>query len=174
MLDSDPYLVRPAVAADAATLVALTAALAAFHGKPGAASVTVADVLRDGFGERPLIWFWLAEERATGRAVGYVQLCQGYAAWLGRPTLVVNNLYVDAAIRGAGLGRRLMAAAAAFARGQGIERMELHVVDWNPARRFYEAMGFQVMKDFRCRIDREALDRLATGASAAASLPTGA
>lgn len=174
MPDSDLYIVRPAVAADAATLVALTEALAAFHGKPGAASVTIVDVLRDGFGDRPLIWFWLAEEHATGRAVGYIQLCQGYAAWLGRPTLVVNNLYVDEAIRGAGLGRRLMAAAAAFARAQGIERMELHVVDWNPARQFYEAMGFQVMKDLRCRIDRGGLDRLAAGASTSAPLPTGA
>ncbi|BBK38107.1 N-acetyltransferase [Allostella sp. ATCC 35155] len=166
MIDPDSFAVRPAVAADAATLVAQTEALAAFHGKPGAATVTAADVLRDGFGPHPLIWFWLAEERATGRAVGYIQLCQGYAAWLGRPTLVVNNLFVDESVRGAGLGRRLMAAAAGFARGRGIERMELHVVDWNPARQFYEAMGFQVMKDYRCRIERAALDRLAAGTQA--------
>ena len=161
MLDSDAYLVRPAVAADAATLVAQTEALAAFHGKPGAASVTVADILRDGFGERPLIWFWLAEECATGRTVGYIQLCQGYAAWLGRPTLVVSNLYVEEATRGSGLGRRLMATAAAYARGLGVERMELHVAERNPARRFYEAIGYKVMPDHRCRIERAPLERLA-------------
>lgn len=164
MHDSDAYLVRPATAADAATLVAQTEALAAFHGKPGASSVTVADVLRDGFGERPLIWFWLAEERATGRAVGYIQLCQGYAAWLGRPTLVVSNLFVEEGTRGSGLGRRLMATAAAYARAQGIERMELHVVEGNPARQFYEAIGYKVMPDHRCRIELAALDRLAAGA----------
>lgn len=164
MIDSIAIAIRPAVAADAQALVDLTAALAAYHGKPGAATLTASDIRRDGFGDRPLIWFWLAEEAATGRPVGYIQLCQGYAARLGHPTLVVSNLFVDEAARGTGTGRRLMAEAAAFATGQGIGRMELHVSDWNPARHFYEAVGFRILGDLRCRIEGDALAALAGGA----------
>ncbi len=156
-----PATIRPGTAADAATLVALTQALAAYHGAPDAATLAAADILRDGFGERPIIWFWLAEGMA-GEPVGYIQLCEGYAAWRGQRTLIVSNLYLDEATRGTGLGRRLMREAARFAAARGITRMELHVGDWNPARHFYEAIGFQVRDDLRCRIEDTALARLAT------------
>lgn len=155
-----PFTIRPAVADDADTLVALTVALAAYHGSAAAATLTAEDVRRDGFGDRPLVWFWLATD-AAGSAVGYVQLCQGYAAWIGRPILMVNNLYVDERLRGSGLGRRLLATVAAHALATGIPRIELHVVETNTARHFYEAVGFRILPDLRCRIGDEALARLA-------------
>jgi GNAT superfamily N-acetyltransferase len=162
MPDRPAISIRPATAADATRLVALTRALAAYHGSPEAATLTEADVLRDGFGERPIIWFWLAET-ADGEAVGFVQVCEGYAAWHGRRNLVVSNLYLGEGTRGTGLGRRLMREAACFAAARGIGRMELHVSEWNPARRFYEAIGFKIKDDLRCRIEGPALDRLAAG-----------
>ena len=158
-----PFTIRPAVADDAATLVALTVALAAYHGNAAAAGLTAEDIRRDGFGRRPLIWFWIAED-AAGAPVGYIQLCQGYAAWRGHPILVVNNLYVDERLRGAGLGRRLLREAAAFALAAGIPRMELHVTESNPARHFYEAVGFRILPDLRCRIEDDGLARLAASA----------
>ncbi|MCC7276376.1 MAG: GNAT family N-acetyltransferase, partial [Alphaproteobacteria bacterium] len=45
-----PFTIRPAVADDAATLVALTVALAAYHGNAAAAGLTAEDIRRDGFG----------------------------------------------------------------------------------------------------------------------------
>ncbi|BBK31122.1 L-amino acid N-acyltransferase YncA [Stella humosa] len=156
----DSITIRPAAASDAPVLLAMTQALAAYHHAPEAATLTVEDILRDGFGGQPIIWFWLAEDGA-GRPVGYVQVGEGYAAWRGHRTLIVNNLFVDEAARGTRLGRRLMREAARFATARGITRMELHVSGWNPARQFYEAIGFQVRDDLRCRIEDAALDRLA-------------
>ena len=161
MRDSPTITIRPATAADAERLVAMTQALAAYHGKPGAATLTADDIRRDGFGERPIIWFWLAET-ADGQPIGFVQICGGYAAWLGRQTIIVSNLFLDDAARGTGIGRRLMGEVARYAAARGIGRMELHVSDWNPARQFYLAIGFQEQPDRRCRIEGAALERLAT------------
>ena len=53
------------------------------------------------------------------------------------------GLGVLAAYRGRGVGRRLMAATLAHARGQGLTRVELEVrADNAPAIRLYEGMAF--------------------------------
>jgi ribosomal protein S18 acetylase RimI-like enzyme len=43
-----------------------------------------------------------------------------------------------------GIGRALLDAAVDWARGHGIEKLELHVFPWNePALRLYESYGFE-------------------------------
>jgi len=161
--------VRPVRLEDGETLLAMTRALAAFHGHADAATLTVEDILRDGFGPDPCIWSWVAE--AGGTAIGFVQASFGYAAWKGRRILVVNNLYVDAARRGGGAGLALMRAAAGFARAAGCLRVELHVARANPATAFYAALGFRAMPDDRCRIEGPALDRLIAGRPGSDAIP---
>ena len=157
---STPVTIRPATAADCDALVDLTRDLAGFHGHADAATITAADIRRDAFGARPIIWCWIAE---TGdrRPVGNVMVSDGYAAWLGHPIVVVNNLHVVEAMRGTGLGKRLIVEVARFARSRGIPRMELHVAGDNPARAFYEHLGFRVRNDLRCRMEAGAIERLA-------------
>ena len=46
------------------------------------------------------------------------------------------------AARGAGLGRRLLAAVARIAAERGCRRLDLAVLEWNPARKMYEHLGF--------------------------------
>lgn len=162
-MQNDPIAIRSANPHDASALVAMTRALAAYHGDAGMASVTAEDYRRDGFGERPLIWCWIAET-AAGEPVGFVQLCQGYAAWRGSAILMVSNLYVDERLRGGGLGRRLLAVAARHTLEQGLPRLELHVAGRNPARDFYERVGFRILADLRCRIEGDELHRLAAHA----------
>lgn len=157
---TDSVTIRPATVADCDALEFLTHDLAAFHGHRGSATITAADIRRDAFGARPIIWCWIAET-ADGRPVGNAMVSDGYAAWLGHPIVVVNNLHVVEAMRGTGLGKRLMAEVARFARSRGIPRMELHVAGDNPARAFYEHIGFRVRNDLRCRMEADAVERLA-------------
>ncbi len=152
--------IRPATVADCDTLVALTRDLAAYHRARDKATISVEDFRRDAFGERPIVWCWVAEA-ADGTPVGFAMVSLGYAAWVGHQFVMVNSLHVTKAMRGTGLGKRLMAAIARFAQSRGIPRMEVHVSDWNPARAFYEAVGFTVRKDLRCRMEPEEMDRLA-------------
>ena len=68
------------------------------------------------------------------------------------------------AYRNAGIGRRLLGAALAQARGRGIERVELHVfADNMRARHLYEGLGFVVegIHPRRAKIDGQYRDDVA-------------
>jgi GNAT superfamily N-acetyltransferase len=61
--------------------------------------------------------------------------------------VVLDLLYVRPAARGKGLGRELVRAAADYARGQGVEQLELIVLEDNAAaRRLYERLGLATVE----------------------------
>jgi putative acetyltransferase len=54
------------------------------------------------------------------------------------------GMMVAGSHRRRGIGRRLLEAAVAWARGGGVSKLELHVFPWNePAIRLYESFGFE-------------------------------
>jgi GNAT superfamily N-acetyltransferase len=138
--------IRPAGPSDAATIVRLVRALAAYEDMLDDARLTEADVLRDGFGARPCFECLLAE--ADGEAVGLAIHRPSYSTFDGRPGLYVEDLFVAESARGLGIGRLLMARLAAIARQRGCSRMSLAVLHWNPARAFYDRLGFRQVEDW--------------------------
>lgn len=79
-----------------------------------------------------------------GALVGTVDLTVvANAARDGRPHLLVENVVVDAAHRGRGVGRRMLEAAEAHARAAGCYKVQLSPVEPD-ACAFYEAIGMQV------------------------------
>lgn len=61
-------------------------------------------------------------------------------------TATLDTIVVDPAYRGAGLGRALMGATQAWARGEGADRLELVVWDFNAgAIALYESLGFRTL-----------------------------
>jgi len=85
----------------------------------------------------------LVAEKA-GRVIG---MCTGQVVIStaeGGPAVLVEDMVIDPDQRGQGLGRALMAALAAWARGQGATRMQL-LADKNnpPALAFYDRIGWQ-------------------------------
>ena len=138
----DETLVRWATAADAATIIRFIHGLAAFENEPASSvKVTEAEIVRDGFGERPRFEALIAEQRAE--PVGFALFFMNYSTWEGTAGLFIEDLFVDEPARGSGAGRALMAAASAVATERGCARLELSVLDWNPARAFYEALGMR-------------------------------
>jgi len=155
------FVIRPAIPPDVPEIVRLIRALAAAsdRARPWIAPVTEASVLADGFGPSPVFEAILAER--GGIAVGFVQSYPSYAAWIGQRTMVVANLYVVPDERKTGLGRRLVQAAARRAIETGAKRIELFVEIENPARAFYGRLGFAEMTDIRCRMEADAMKKLA-------------
>jgi GNAT superfamily N-acetyltransferase len=141
-----PVSIRVAGASDAATIVRLIRALAAYEHMLDRVRITEADVLRDGFGERPCFECLLAE--AGGEAVGFALHRPSYSTFDGRPGLYVEDLFVVESARGLGIGRLLMARLAAIARARGCSRLSLAVLPWNPAREFYHRLGFAYVEDW--------------------------
>ena len=61
-----------------------------------------------------------------------------YSTWLGAPNLYLEDLFVRPEHRGSGAGRLLLQTLAGVCVEQGYRRLEWWVLDWNPARGFYE------------------------------------
>jgi ribosomal protein S18 acetylase RimI-like enzyme len=157
----DVLSIRPAIPADAAEIVRLIRALAAAgeRARPMIAPVTEASVIADGFGPAPAFEAILGVR--GGIAVGLVQFCPTYAAWIGARTVTISNLYVAPDERRSGLGRLLVQAVARRAKAVGAARIELMVEADNPAQDFYARIGFTLMTDIRCRMEAEAIRSLA-------------
>lgn len=102
-----------------------------------------ADDLREhGFGSAPLFDSLIAKQGSS--AVGLSLYFFTFSTWLGEPGVFVQDLYVKPALRGRGLGKRLLAATAAEGRTRGAAHLRLSVDASNTAaRRFYERIGMQ-------------------------------
>ncbi len=151
---------RPAREDDAAAMFAMLHALAEAVGEAEAFASTIEDVRRDGFGPAPLYETLIAE--LDGRPVGLLTLFPTYSTYKGRPCLHVNDLYVAPEARGLGVARRLMARACRLALERDCCRVELKVLENNPARKFYEAIGMGATAEVAYPRSARALRHLAT------------
>jgi GNAT superfamily N-acetyltransferase len=140
--------IRPARPEDAATIVALVRELAVYERAPlSSVKVSEADILRDGFGAEPR--FELLVATLDDAVVGFALFFPNYSTWEGRAGIHVEDLFVREAARGHGLGRRLMVEIARLAVQRGYRRIDLSVLEWNPARRFYERLAMDELSEWR-------------------------
>ncbi|RVT54114.1 GNAT family N-acetyltransferase [Rubrivivax albus] len=155
------HTLRVAEPADAAALVGLIRELAVFERLEHLVEVTPERLAAHLCGPRPVVEAVVAE--ADGAVVGFALFFTNYSTFLGRPGLYLEDLYVQPAHRGAGLGKALLRHLAALAVARGCGRFEWSVLDWNTAAiGFYERMGATVMPDWRiCRVTGDALTALA-------------
>jgi GNAT superfamily N-acetyltransferase len=152
--------IRFATADDCALLLGLIRALSLFEGAPDAVVATEADLLRYGFG--PDRQFEAILAFADGEPAGFAAFHSRFSTWLGRPGLYLEDLFVVETARRHGVGRRLVARLAAIAIERGWGRIDFQVLDWNPARGFYEQLGLEQVADWlRYGGDEVALQRLA-------------
>jgi GNAT superfamily N-acetyltransferase len=85
----------------------------------------------------------------AGRAVGYAIWFETYSTFLAKPTIYLEDLFVEQQARGAGAGGMLFDHVRTLGERRGFGRMEWQVLDWNtPARDFYRRRNAQWMKDW--------------------------
>ena len=152
-----PFTLRPAAPADLTAIVGLIRELADFEHLSHLVVVTPESLQPHLFGDKPAAEAVVAE--VQGRVVAFALFFTNFSTFLGRPGLYLEDLYVQPAHRGAGLGKALLQHLGALAVERGCGRFEWSVLDWNEnAIRFYEKMGATVMPDWRiCRVTGEAL-----------------
>ena len=159
--------VRPAQPEDASTIVEFVRGLAAFEHEPlEQVHLTEADVLRDGFGEQRFFECLIAEQPSAfgTRPVGFALFFPNYSTWEGRAGLYVEDIFVVEDARRSGAGRAILEALARIAQERGAPRIDLAVLDWNPARAFYERLGFAHGETWLpYRLDAAGIARLAGG-----------
>ena len=152
--------VRFATAADVETILRFIKGLAAFEKEPDAVKTTTADLLRDGFGESPKFEVLLAERGQE--PVGFALFFPTYSTWEGRTGIHLEDIFVLEQWRGHGVGQVLMVELAKVAVARNCARLELLVLEWNPAREFYHRLGITHQEEWLpYRISGEALQALA-------------
>ncbi len=155
--------IRPATRNDAAVILELIRELARFERAEESVHATVADLERDGWGDAPRFEALMAE--IDGAPIGFALYFHNYSTWEGRAGIYLEDLYVKPESRGTGAGRRLMARLAAIAVERGCARLDLSVLDWNPARKFYASLGIGQLEEWLSyRAEGEVLATLAAEA----------
>jgi GNAT superfamily N-acetyltransferase len=151
------HTLRPATPGDVATIVGLVRELADFEKLTHLVTVTPEALAPHLFGPRPVAEAWVGV--VDGQVVAFALFFTNFSTFLGQPGLYLEDLYVQPAHRGAGLGKALLRKLAALAVQRGCGRFEWSVLDWNRhAIDFYEGMGATVMPDWRiCRVTGQAL-----------------
>lgn len=98
-----------------------------------------------------------------GKPVGMALYFYNFSTFLGRHGIYIEDVYVDPAQRGGGIGKKLLQHLAAKAVAEGCGRVEWWVLDWNaPAIGFYERLGAKRMDEWTVyRLEGDALSKLA-------------
>jgi GNAT superfamily N-acetyltransferase len=152
--------IRFAIADDVALLLQMIRELATYERAPHAVLATEEDLRRYGFEHNPRFAALLAF--LDNKPAGFALFFPHFSTWRGRPVLYLEDLYVRDWARRRGVGRRLMARLAAIAIERDWPALHFMVLDWNPARDFYERLGIERRKEWQPhRASGEALRRLA-------------
>ena len=159
---SAAFELRSARPHDVPAIVALIRELAEFEKLSHLVVIEPQRLHEHLFGARPVVEALVAE--VNGVVIGFALFFTNYSTFLGKPGLYLEDLYVQAAHRGKGIGEAVLSRLARIANERDYGRFEWSVLDWNvDAIRFYERMGATVMSDWRiCRITGKALRRFSS------------
>ncbi|WP_026463613.1 GNAT family N-acetyltransferase [Adhaeribacter aquaticus] len=133
------FNIRKGVKTDLPQVYALIQELAEYEKAPDEVTNTIAMMEEDGFGEKPVFEFFVAEagEKIIGLALYYM----AYSTWKGK-MLYLEDLVVSEPYRRYGVGKKLFDAFAGRALEVGAKRLKWQVLEWNdPAIAFYKKLN---------------------------------
>ena len=156
----DYLTIEPALREEVPTILALIKELAEFERLSHLVVATEAGLSEALFGPYPQAEVVLAKHHGT--PVGFALFHDNFSTFLGRRGLWLEDLYVQPAARGHGIGKALLMHVGGLAKARGCGRFEWAVLDWNEhAIRFYKSLGATPMDDWKImRVTGEALERI--------------
>ncbi len=157
------FTIRPATRGDVPEILRLIGELAEYEKLSDMLVGTEAMLAEQLFGARRAAECLIAERGA--RAVGFALFFTTFSTFLCKPGLYLEDLFVEPAQRGHGIGKELLKRLAALAVERDCGRFEWRVLDWNePSIRFYESLGGVLMHEWLLvRLTGQPLERLASG-----------
>lgn len=151
--------VREARPDDAEAMLRMVQALATYQGIGQRVSARAEDFRRDGFGPQRKFEALIAERH--GQPVGLALYQMVYTSWEGAPALQITDLFVDEAVRGTGVGFKLVREVGRLARDRNCTSLQLNVVHANPSRASFDRIGFGHQDDLlHYRLDAQGLRKL--------------
>ncbi|MCG1037481.1 GNAT family N-acetyltransferase [Polaribacter sargassicola] len=150
------FIVRLAEKKDMQSVFNLITELAVFEKEPDAVEITVQDLERDGFSEKPKFKVFVAEQE--NNIIGIALFYERYSTWKGR-TIHLEDLIVTKEKQKIGAGKALYAAVLKYAYNNNYNRVAWEVIDWNTnAVEFYKSTGANYLNDWSVvQMDKEGL-----------------
>ena len=154
------FVIRPAVPTDVPVILTLIRALAEYERLAEACVATEELLAETLFGQHPAADVILAD--VAGESVGFALSFANYSTFLARPGIWLEDLFVQPAYRGRGIGRALLATLATRVIERGGGRLEWAVLDWNTtAIDFYRGIDAVPLDEWTSyRVTGDALERL--------------
>jgi GNAT superfamily N-acetyltransferase len=163
------YTIRPARPQDVPAIVAMVHELAEYERAPERCRLTDDRLRAALFATRPAVFGHIALDAGSGEPLAMMLWFLNFSTWEGGHGIYLEDLYVRPAARGLGLGRAMLATLADVCVRRGYERLDWSVLDWNPAREFYAAIGAGPIDDWvPYRLTGRGLTALAATAGSAA------
>jgi GNAT superfamily N-acetyltransferase len=147
-------IIRKGEKKDLPGVLALIHELAEFEKAPDAVTNTVADMERDGFGEKPVFRFHIAE--SGGKIVGIAVYFVKYSTWKGKG-FYLDDIVVTENFRSQGIGKKLFDEYVKEAKKENAKQLHWQVLDWNKkAIKFYERLNARIEPEWwDCKLDEE-------------------
>jgi len=147
-------LIRKGEKRDLQGMLDLIHELAEFEKAPDAVTNTVADMERDGFSEKPVFRFHVAEYE--GKVIGIAVYFVKYSTWKGKG-FYLDDIVVTEKFRSKGIGKKLFDEYVKEAKKENAKQLHWQVLDWNKrAIKFYERMNARIEPEWwDCKIDEE-------------------
>lgn len=157
-----PVDIRPAVENDVPLVLSFIRELAEYEKLSQQVTATESSLRQHLFGPHPAAEVIIAT--LDHDPAGFALFFQNFSTFVGRPGVYLEDLFVRAHARGAGVGRALLREVARTAVSRRCGRLEWSVLDWNePAIGFYRKLGAVPMDDWTTfRVMGDALDKLAS------------
>jgi GNAT superfamily N-acetyltransferase len=159
------FTIRPAVPADIPSVLRLVRALAEYERMLHEVTATETDLHEALFGPLPRAHAVLAD--VDGDPVGLALFYYTLNTFKLQPNIFLEDLFVDPAHRGSGIGLALMRHLAQRAVAENCGRVEWRVLNWNqPSIDFYHRLGAQPIQNWHTLLlGGDALVSLAEGTS---------
>jgi GNAT superfamily N-acetyltransferase len=91
------------------------------------------------FGEKAYAEVFFAE--LDGIPAGFTVFFHNFSTFVGKQGLYIEDIFVKPEFRSKGIGKAMFLQCVKLAKERNCGRMEWAVLDWNPAREFYEYFG---------------------------------
>ncbi len=131
--------IRAAEIEDVPLILEFVKGIARFENLSHLVTATEETLTEAMFGKRPYAEVFFAE--LDGVPAGFTVFFHNFSTFAGKPGLYIEDIFVKPEFRGKGIGKAMFLHCVKLAKERRCGRLEWAVLEWNPAREFYEHLG---------------------------------